>query len=125
VTPEGKVKREVNKLIDRYEQIYKFMPVPFGYGPSSLDYILCVVGAFVAIETKVSGQSPTPRQMMTIKQIQQSGGVVFIVDGPDSLRKLEIYFESACKRKAQAPGDTADRGVTRRVASSAKLISRR
>jgi hypothetical protein len=58
MTPEGKVKAAVNKVLARYKKIYRFMPVPYGYGESSLDYLICVNGRFVAIETKAPGKKP-------------------------------------------------------------------
>lgn len=81
MTPESKVKAKVSRAIDAHKGIYKFMPVPSGYGPSSLDYLLCVKGVFVAIETKAPGGKPTNRQKMIAAQIERAGGVVFIIDG--------------------------------------------
>lgn len=97
-TPEGKVKARVNKIIARYKNVYKFMPVPAGYGPSSLDYILCVAGRFVAIETKAPSKRPTPRQEFVIKQIMDAGGIVFVIDGePTHYEQLEKFLEHATR----------------------------
>lgn len=93
MTPEGKVKAAVNRIIDKYKGVYKFMPVPSGYGPSSLDYLLCVNGNFVAIETKAPGKKPTDRQKMIIGQITRAGGVVFVIDSTDATHELEQYLE--------------------------------
>lgn len=91
MTPEGKVKAAVNKIIAAYgDRIYKFMPVPGGYGPSSLDYILCVGGLFVAVETKAPGGKMTARQEFTTKQILASGGLVFEIDGANG--QLEVFL---------------------------------
>jgi hypothetical protein len=82
MTPEGKIKNNINKVLDKYKgRVYKFMPVPGGFGPSSLDYILCVAGTFVAIEAKAPGKKPTPRQNAIIGAIRRSGGTVFVIDG--------------------------------------------
>jgi hypothetical protein len=41
MTPEGRVKSDVRKLLNRYE-VYYFMPVQMGYGAAGLDFH-CVV----------------------------------------------------------------------------------
>jgi penicillin-binding protein-related factor A (putative recombinase) len=41
------------------------MPVPSGYGESTLDYIGCYKARFFAIETKKPGGKLTPRQQNT------------------------------------------------------------
>ena len=93
MTPEGKVKAAVNRVLSKYKSIYCFMPVPSGYGPSSLDYLLCVNGHFVAIETKAPGKKPTDRQKMIIGQIKRAGGVVFVIDSTDATHELETFLE--------------------------------
>lgn len=93
MTPEGRIKSQVNRVISRYKNVYKFMPVPGGFGVSSLDYLLCVSGRFVAIETKAPGKKPTDRQKMIIGQITRAGGVAFVIDGAEGLQQLEQYLE--------------------------------
>lgn len=106
MTPEGKIKREVNRLLDRYKSVYRFMPVPGGFGASSLDYLLCVNGCFCAIETKAPGKKPTDRQKMVIGQIRRAGGTVFVIDGDEGLQQLREYLEltahAPCENITQA-----------------------
>jgi hypothetical protein len=80
-TPEGKVKATVSKLLRATPNVYCFMPVPGGYGQSTLDYIGCCNGHFFAIETKRPGGRPTDRQRYIIEAIKRSGGAVFVIDG--------------------------------------------
>ena len=80
MTPEGKIKRAISRVLDKFKGTYIFMPVPGGYGPSSLDYLLCANGHFIAIEAKAPGKKPTPRQKFIIRQITQAGGTVFVID---------------------------------------------
>lgn len=102
-TPEGKVKAMINSAIAHYgADIYKFMPVPGGFGPSSLDYILCVRGLFVAIEAKKPGGKVTARQHFTIRQIKQSGGKVFIIDSNEAMIEL-IEFINWVLEKPRTP----------------------
>ena len=95
MTPEGKVKAAVNKVISKYKKIYRFMPVPYGYGKSSLDYLLCVNGRFVAIETKAPGKAPTKRQNTIAEEIEAAGGTVFIIDDASATKELEAFLERA------------------------------
>lgn len=99
MTPEGKIKAKVNKLLDEYKSsVYRFMPVPSGYGPSSLDYIICLAGAFIAIETKAPGGKLTDRQKKIIADIQRGGGVAVVVDDGHkymSINELREILEEA------------------------------
>jgi len=80
-TPEGKVKAKVSKILQAAERTYYHMPVPGGFGGTTLDYIGCHSGVFFAIETKKPGGKPTDRQNMIIEQMRAAGGKVFVIDG--------------------------------------------
>lgn len=59
---------------------YIFMPVQSGFGSTTLDFLVCVAGKFIAIETKADGTKlPTPRQVATMDFIHLAGGKVFVV----------------------------------------------
>ncbi len=94
VTPEGKVKAKVNRLLDKYAGLYRHMPVPYGYGASTLDYLICFRGKFIAIETKAPGKKPTDRQRMIADKIRAAGGDVFVIDGEEGLEQLAHHLES-------------------------------
>lgn len=81
-TPEGRVKDAVKRLLKRYPH-YGWWPVPAGFGENSLDWVGCVGGRFVAIETKAPGKSPTPLQELVIRRIHAAGGVTFVIDETD------------------------------------------
>lgn len=94
-TRESLVKRKIREVLNKFPEIYDFMPVPYGYGASSLDYILCVAGRFVAIEAKAPGKHPTPLQEECIRRIREAGGMVFIIDGTpdtDTCEQLETWL---------------------------------
>jgi hypothetical protein len=94
LTPEGRVKAAVNRLLKPYidaELVYKFMPVQTGYGRKTLDYLLCVVGHFIAIETKKPGGALTGLQLEHKREIEAAGGKVFKVDG--DLTELRDYLK--------------------------------
>lgn len=91
-TPESKVKTKINRLLDKYKGMYRHMPVPYGYGASTLDYLICFRGQFIAIEAKKPGGKPTDRQKMIIAQIRAAGGTVFVIDGDTT--ELQNHLES-------------------------------
>lgn len=104
-TPEGRIKRKVNARLAQYPGLWKFMPVQRGMGMPALDYLLCVGGEFIALETKAPGCVPTDRQRGTIRCIERAGGHVFIIDSDESLDRAmqyicETYTEFDRKRGA-------------------------
>lgn len=80
-TPEGKVKKRVSDLLMSTSGVYYHMPVPGGFGGTTLDYIGCHLGRFFAIETKKPGAKPTDRQRQIIASIERAGGKTFVIDG--------------------------------------------
>lgn len=79
-TPEGKVKDMVRrKMTAAFSKCYRFMPVQTGLGASTLDFLYCVEGLFIAIETKAGTAKPTPRQQIVVRQIEEAGGLAFVV----------------------------------------------
>lgn len=85
MTPEGKIKAKLNARLRTLKVTWRFMPVTSGYGMQALDYLLCVNGHFVAIETKARGKKPTPRQRLTIDAINQAGGMVFVISTDEEI----------------------------------------
>ena len=90
MTPEGKVKEQVKKLLKKYG-VYWHMPVQNGMGAPSLDLICCVRGRYLAIETKAPGKKPTPRQEVTMYEILKAGGTVYVIDGDTA--ELEHFLK--------------------------------
>jgi hypothetical protein len=80
ITPEGKVKRKVQDLLNQYGAWHNW-PVPAGYGAPMLDCVGCHGGRFFAIETKSEGKKLTPRQDFMKENMEASGGRVFVVTG--------------------------------------------
>lgn len=79
-TPEGKVKDRVKKLLKQHEpRLWQHWPVQAGYGKPCLDCHGCYDGFYFAVETKAPGKKPTPRQEVTIEQLQASGAAVFVI----------------------------------------------
>lgn len=92
-TEENKVKRKIREVLNKFHpDLYDFMPVQFGYGMKTLDYLMCMKGRFVAIEAKAPGKEPTPLQEESIRQIRAAGGKVFVIDGtPDTDTCADLF----------------------------------
>lgn len=84
MTPEGKLKKNVKAVLDALGAYY-YMPVPTGYGTTTLDFLCCINGVFVAIETKAPGNKPTPLQVARMEEIRASGGIAIWTDNISTL----------------------------------------
>lgn len=97
MTPEGKVKERVKKLLKAHGA-YWHMPVQNGMGKPSLDFVGCHDGFFFGIETKAGNKGPTPRQEGTMREMQEAGGATFLVNEEVGLSDLELWL--TCKEMA-------------------------
>ena len=74
MTPEGRVKQNISRILAAFPFVYSFMPVQYGRGAAGIDYH-CVAGKYYQIgflvemlpiaffiEAKKPGDGPTPRQ---------------------------------------------------------------
>lgn len=80
MTPEGKVKAAVDKLL-KSMGCYYLKPVQNGMGSPALDYHGSYKGLSIVIETKAPGEKPTPRQLLTLRAVIASGSAAFVIDG--------------------------------------------
>ena len=99
MTPEGKVKARINRILTQAKNVWYFMPVQNGMGKATLDYLGWQDSCAFAIEAKAPGKLPTPRQMMTIADMRKAGAKVFIIDGTD-----EFPFEPLIRWLEFPPG---------------------
>jgi Holliday junction resolvase len=89
MTPEGKIKARVKKVLNDIGAYY-VMPMGTGFGHSGVpDFLICKAGLFYAIECKANGNKPTALQLNEMHKIRGAGGVTLIVDetNVDRLRK--------------------------------------
>ena len=86
MTPEGRVKAKVSKWLKSLgDDCWPFMPVQSGFGRPALDYVNCIRGVFVSIETKKPGGELTPTQQGTKAAILAAGGIVLVIWDDESL----------------------------------------
>jgi hypothetical protein len=102
MTPEGKVKAQVKRVLKPYrdsDELYYWMPVPSGYGDAMLDFVGSHLGRFFAIETKAPGKEPTDRQKLTIEFMRRSGAKVFVIDG--DTKELEAWLGAVLSKTSR------------------------
>lgn len=77
---EGKVKARVKKLLKELDAWY-CMPRGTVMGRSGIpDFLICLHGKFVAVETKSLGNKPTALQQMELSSINMAGGCAWVVN---------------------------------------------
>lgn len=79
-------------MLKSVEGVFYTMPVPSGFGESTLDYLGCYRGRFFAVETKALGKKPTPRQQLIIESMKRAGAAVFVIDGDTT--ELEQWIKA-------------------------------
>lgn len=79
MTPEGKVKNQVKKILDAHK-IYHFSPPGMGLGRAGIpDIIACHNGRFIGIECKAGKGQPTLLQSRELGRIDLAGGKTFVI----------------------------------------------
>ena len=108
VTPEGKVKKLVVDLLAEFNIVnakdagrelksngWYFCPGQNGFGVKGIpDFVGHYLGRFFAVETKAPGKIPTGFQELQIAEILRSGGIVFVVDGPEGVEEVRKFFQT-------------------------------
>ena len=93
ITPEGKVKKEVRRVLDSLNAYY-VMPVTGGYGKQGApDFLVCHRGKFFGIETKAGKGKLTVLQEMNLKRIVETGGVALVIR-EDNVKFLPTLMEN-------------------------------
>ena len=95
MTPEGRVKDAVKKVLKR-RGIWYYMPVQNGMGVVGIpDLICCWHGHFLAIETKAPGKrsQTTANQDRVLQEIRDHDGYALVVD--DAQQLIDFLEESS------------------------------
>lgn len=94
-TPEGRVKMMVREILDNTPDTWYFMPVQNGMGQSGIpDFICCVRGKFLGIETKskYSSRKLTALQAKQIRMIENSRGRAVVIN-EDNIGELKQILQ--------------------------------
>ena len=108
MTPEGKVKKLVAALLAEFNIVnakdagrelksdgWYFCPGQNGYGVKGIpDFVGHYLGQFFSVETKAPDKTPAGFQELQIAEILRSGGVVFVVDGPEGVEEVRKFFQA-------------------------------
>jgi len=96
MTPEGKVKDAVKKVL-RKHGVWYFMPMQNGFGVVGIpDFICCIDGHFFAVETKAPGKrdNTTPNQQRVMREILEHGGFAIVADDAKQVEDYVIFLRS-------------------------------
>ena len=94
MTPEGKVKAKVKKVLLEVGAYYA-MPMGTGFGNAGVpDFLVCVKGRFIGIECKANGGKPTALQLKNLADIESAGGLVFVIDENNVANLRNFLMES-------------------------------
>lgn len=92
-TPEKKVKKKVRAILDELGAYY-VQPVTGGYGSQGApDFLVCLKGKFVGIETKAGKGKTTALQDLNLQKIRDAGGVALVIYETD-IDKLKHILEN-------------------------------
>jgi hypothetical protein len=92
MTPEGRVKKNIDRILKSFPFVYPFKPVQFGTGAAGVDYHcvtrygdLCL-GFF--IEAKKPGGEPTSRQDTFLRERRDNQrAMTFVVDDDPTINQ--------------------------------------
>lgn len=87
---ESYVKRKVREILKEHGAWY-CMPVGGPYGRRGIpDFLVCLNGRLVGIETKAGRNKPTQLQVQQLRQIEEADGIAIVVNerNLESLSKL-------------------------------------
>lgn len=92
MTPEGKVKKQVKKLLEEVGAYY-FSPMTSGYGKSGVpDIVVCYKSHFVGIECKAGKNKTTEIQDRNLIAIKKNGGIAVVVNENNLDELKEMLF---------------------------------
>jgi hypothetical protein len=97
MTPEGKQKSRVKKILDELG-CYYFFPIGGQYSARGVpDIIVCLDGLFVGLEIKAGKNKATALQLREIERIKSAGGFALVVDD-SNIDELKELLENLRKR---------------------------
>ncbi|MGH7745344.1 MAG: hypothetical protein ACREQ5_11205 [Candidatus Dormibacteria bacterium] len=94
---ESWVKEKVKVLFKRY-RVWYFMPSMGQYGRAGIgDFIACVRGRLLMVETKAGQNRPTTLQEIEIGRVNGAGGVAIVVN-ENRLESFEKLLQVMCEQ---------------------------
>lgn len=97
MTPEGKVKKFVDKFVaEHFPNAWRYNPPGGAFGKAGTpDKLILFKGVMIAIETK-AGTPVTKLQAKNLKHLRDQGCIAAVVDGED-IDKMRLILEAVKK----------------------------
>ena len=93
MTPEGKVKDEIKKVLKAHGAYYA-MPMGTGFGNAGVpDFLVCLNGEFLGIEAKAGKGTTSALQKKNIAEIEAAGGRALVIN-EGNFELLEAVLEN-------------------------------
>ena len=98
ITPEGKVKKKLEKMLKGKRGVWSFPPQAGPFGSAGIpDRIACVNGHLLGIEAKADySKKPTPLQKKCMGDIERAGGKCFVVYDDATIKIVEDWIDACC-----------------------------
>lgn len=111
MTPERRVKDKVKKVLVEVRAYYA-MPIGTGYGNAGVpDFLVCYEGRFIGIECKANGNKPTALQLKNFRDIEDAGGIVWLID-ESNVDSLFLLLTEGVKQSEKAKQGRESAGTT-------------
>jgi hypothetical protein len=96
-TPEGKVKKKLDKMLKEFEpDLWFYSPQAGIYGKSGVpDRMCCYFGRLIGIEVKADEtKGPTDLQHATMQAMSRAGAMCFVVNSDTTLNAVREFLIS-------------------------------
>lgn len=113
MTPEGKIKKKLDKMLRGKPRLWSFPPQSGPFGSSGIpDRIACVDGYLLGIEVKSSGSKrPTPLQQQCMHKIETAGGACFVVYDDVTIEIVEDWINDILRNATCGAAQLSDQMV--------------
>ena len=92
---ESNIKDKVKKILNSYPLVTWYMPAASVYGRRGVgDFVCCVNGRYLEIETKRPGGKQTPLQKVREQDVEKSSGLYMLVSCDAALVVLKDLLEA-------------------------------
>jgi hypothetical protein len=86
---EAMVKKKIKEVLAKHN-CWCYMPVPGGFGASTIDFLCAKNGRMFGIEAKAPGKIPTKRQILIMTEMRGHNIPAFVRDG--NIEELEQWI---------------------------------
>jgi len=100
VTPEGKVKEDIKKVLKAFG-VWYYMPVPSPLGRAGIPDFMGVTpwdGKALGVEAKAPGGKPTENQKRFIQEMNDAGALAMVAWGADEVREALSASKQASQK---------------------------